>query len=152
MTGTSPQPRRRDKKKIVLLILLAALLISTYSFEVTVLPAWAIVVVNENGEPLEGVRVMQNWKHYSYEWGLNNHLEERLSTKNGSVSFPERRVNVSIFTMVWSYLTEHLLWFNIHGSAGMHAYVYANEPNNFETLSYDPGKPLPDKLLLAGRK
>ena len=149
MIGTNLKIIRHNRKRIVFLTLLAALFLSIYPFEITVLPVWTVVVINDNGEPMEGVRVVQSWKHYSYEEDLNNHLDERLSAENGSVTFPARKIKVNLLTLLQSYVEEHIFWINIHGSAGMHAYIYTNEPNNFRTLSYEPGKPLPDKLLVT---
>ena len=68
------------KKKTALLVAFLLLLLMVcgfYRFETTVVPSWKVRLVDEQGVPYEGLRVVEYWKHYSLELEAGDNGEER---------------------------------------------------------------------------
>lgn len=61
-----------------------------YPFELCVVPAWSVQVVDENDHPVAGVVVQQEWGQFGpheMTWA-----DSRVSGADGRVDFPERDV------------------------------------------------------------
>jgi len=118
-----------------------------YPFETTVVPTWKLRVIDEQGIPYEGLRVDEDWKHYSLELEEGTNGEERWTDQNGVVQFPRRTIRIGIpgrlFRMTVTSLKRYL-----HGSTGIHAYIMATGPKGIKSLNYEPNKPPPDTLVL----
>jgi hypothetical protein len=71
------------------------LIVVLYPLETTVVPAWTLKVVDEDGLGYQGIRVVEHWKHYSLELEAGTHSEELRSDRNGVVSFPRRTIRMS---------------------------------------------------------
>ena len=65
-----------------------------YPFEVRVVPAWSVQVVDENDHPMPGIDVQQEWGQF----GLNQMVwtDSRVSGADGRVEFPERVVQAPL--------------------------------------------------------
>src|SRR5882672_1607716 len=114
-------------------VLIAALL----PYKTTVVPAWRLRVVDENGHPYAGKQVRQTWKHYSLELDAGDNLEDRWTDENGYVAFPERTIRASFLGRV--ILTTFNTGMTLaHGSIGIHADVAATGPQGYKRLEYDP--------------
>ncbi len=66
------------------------------SYESTTVPEWRIRVVNEKGELMSNIAVIQRWRDGSLEWG-SEHTNTLYSDSNGYVTFPARTVDASVF-------------------------------------------------------
>jgi hypothetical protein len=141
-------PRRRTR----LIILGAIILIgSLYPFETTIVPAWKIRVVDEDGVAYPGTRVVEYWKHYSLELDDGMNGEERHTDANGEVHFPRRTIRVSLAGRVFR-MTITLISSLMHGSTGIRASVMANGPRGSTDVRYVVDQPPPDTLVLPRRE
>ena|SRR6266481_2683401 len=94
--------------------------------------------------------VRQNWKHYSLEADGIDHLEDQWTDENGYASFPERTIRASILRRI--VLTAFTGAMTLaHGSVGISAGVAATGPQGYQRLEYDPGQPLPRRLVLPSQ-
>jgi hypothetical protein len=90
-------PRRRARMapelKSLIWIVSAAMLtvgVLLYPFELCVVPAWSVLVVDENSHPVAGIAVQQEWGQFGARemtWA-----DSRLTGADGRVDFPERDV------------------------------------------------------------
>ena len=140
------------KKKYLLLVALAVVVAVLFSpREITVVPAWRLRVVKEQGTPLKGVFVRQSWKHYSYELDAGEDLEDAWTDENGYVAFPKRTIKVSLIKqalaplIVGGMLREHA---SFGASAAIMAWGDKGGEGDASSVEYEPGKPLPEQLVL----
>jgi hypothetical protein len=138
----------KSKKKFSLIVRAALLLFGLfYPIETTVVPAWKLRVIDENGVPYQGLRVVESWKHYSLELEGGTNGEERWTDKDGYVEFPIRTLSMSILgRLVRTALTSIKRY--MHGGTGIHAYIMATGPLGTKDINYEPNKPPPDTLVL----
>ena len=73
---------------------LLALLLLFYPFQTSIVPAWSLKVVDEDGGVVRDVNVTEHWQHFLLE--LSSHEEVRTVATDGSVSFPERAIRASL--------------------------------------------------------
>jgi hypothetical protein len=76
-------------------LVVIVMVIMLIPFESTVVPAWRIRVIDENGRPYVGQIVTQSWKHYTLEKEAGRNAESRQTDNAGYVSFPERTIKAS---------------------------------------------------------
>lgn len=92
-------PRRRrarmtpELKGLLCFVAAAMLLVGVllYPFQLCVVPAWSVQVVDENDHPVAGVAVQQEWGQFGpreMTWE-----DSRLTGTDGRVYFPERDVD-----------------------------------------------------------
>ncbi len=136
----------KRRRRVSLLVVLAGVaLILFFPFTTTVIPEWKIRVVDESGQPLENVRVVQMWHHYSL--GADDG-EEKWTDANGYVVFRERTVRASLLYRVLRSSLADLMQL-AHGSTGISAEIWANtEKSSSGMYVYEPGKPLVKELVL----
>lgn len=84
----------------VLFLLMLVLLI--YPFQITVVPAWNLQVVDDVGIPVSAIRVTEHWRHYLLE--KEGHEELQLSNEAGKVSFAPRTIRASLLRRVFASL------------------------------------------------
>jgi len=83
-------------------------------------PRWSVRVVNEAGEPIEGMTVRMTWENYSVEDA--GHEKDLVSDRNGAVIFPSERSSASLLRrLFYSGLSSMAL---AHASYGPHATVF----------------------------
>jgi hypothetical protein len=122
LSPTDPNPRRRY-------ILFSALAASTVAiivaarWPVTTLetPRWEVWVVDESGQPLEGMTVAMTYQNYSAE--SEGHIEELHTHTAGHVVFPARTIRVSPLNRVIAIARAAQA--GVHASFGPHASVFA---------------------------
>jgi len=98
--GRKRRPRRRrmapELKRLIWLALAAMLVFGVllYPFELRVVPAWSLQVVDEADRPVAGIHVQQEWGQF----GLNEMIwtETRVTGADGRVQFPERLVEAPL--------------------------------------------------------
>ena len=95
-------------------------------------PAWEVIVVDEQGQPLEGMLVRETWQNYSIQEQL--HVAERHTDANGQVSFPPQKTQCSVLREITGTIRARLRWTG-HGppSYGQHAYIFASGNGLFGT-------------------
>ena len=138
------------KKKFFAVVALALLLLvgcGLYPFETTVVLPWKVRVIDEDGVPYEGLRVVEYWKHYSLELEEGQNGEERWTDRNGVVEFPRRTIRMSVLGRLVRMSITRLKRF-LHGSTGIQADIMATGPQGTKTLQYEPSKPPADTLVL----
>lgn len=82
------------KTKALWVFLLVIGLVLLYPFESIMIPAKSVLVVTEDGRPIQDVVVRQVWQNYSIE---SESYEEDLRTdENGRVTFPKRTIRASL--------------------------------------------------------
>jgi len=124
-------------------ILTAVLLI--YPFESTVVPAWKLQVVDVGGSVCQNMRVTQSWGHYSLYLDGWLGSDDRFTDPNGYADFPGRTTRANLLRRVVVPVIAHILVI-AHGSVGADGAVWASGIKDVAWLSYETGKPLPDKM------
>jgi hypothetical protein len=85
-------------------------------------PEWEVTVVDEHGKPVEGMTVRETWQNYSVE-GIG-HETDLQTGANGRATFPAHKTEYSVQGQLLGTLSA-LIHFNVHGSYGPHAHVFA---------------------------
>lgn len=85
-------------------------------------PLWEVWVVNEAGQPLEGMTVTLDYQNYSAE--SEGHLERKQTDVNGYVVFSQRSLRVSRFQRIVTTLES--AGAGVHAGFGPHATVWAD--------------------------
>jgi|GEM_PF-2023701 len=140
----------RRRLIIIGLVVVIVVLIGFVRFEITIVPAWSITVVDEDGSPYVGQRVDEFWADYNLELEAG-HGEERWTNEHGKIDFPRRALRLSFMergirrTLTWllSYM---------HGSQGIDVYLMTTVPDGIKTLKYEPNKPPPERWVLPRRQ
>jgi len=70
-------------------------------YESVVVPEWRIRVADENGQPVAGVDVHQEWTHPLMDGHIAHFVE--TSDRDGWVSFPRRNIRGGIAIRVLAY-------------------------------------------------
>jgi hypothetical protein len=118
-----------------------------YPFQSTVVPVWHLKVVDLTGSACSVMQVNEGWGHYSLELRPTTGGEYLFTDQSGHVSFPERRTRASLLRrMVMPVITRIMVI--AHGSTGIHAYVFASGMKTGTSLNYEPGEPMPDKIVV----
>jgi len=128
-----------------LLVLLGIVLF--YPIESTVVPEWAAHVVDERGNSLPNVRVIEHWHHFSIE--IHGHEEEALTDEHGYVTFPRRSIRASLFMRVLGPL-RNVLQTGVHSSFGPVAslVILTGFEHSTENADYQPGHPPPQEVVV----
>jgi hypothetical protein len=139
------QPRRSRYLIIALISVVSILLV--YPFQSTVVPVWRLKVVDLAGGACSGMQVNEGWGHYSLELQPTTGGEYLFTDKSGYVTFPERRTRASLIRRIVMPVITRVMVI-AHGSTGIHAYVFASGMKNGTSLNYEPGKPMPNTILV----
>lgn len=135
----------------VLLWLSVAVASLLYPFKTTSVPAWTLRVVDENEKPYAGLTVRQSWKNYTLDHEAGEHIEDAVTDDNGYVTFPERTLSFSLLGRIIRTLFAAAMTI-AHGGFGTRADVFVGRENFFRSVRYEPGKPLPDKLIIPAEE
>ena len=131
------------------LALIAVVTVGLVPFETTIVPAWQITVLDENGAPYVGQRVDAFWADYDLELGIG-HGEERWTNEHGRIDFPKRTLKMSVIERIVRRILTSLFRY-MHGSQGIEAYLMTTVPEGIKTLKYESNKPPPDRWILLRR-
>ena len=134
---------------ILALAMVTAIVIGLIPFETTIVPAWHITVLDENGVPYVGQRVDQFWANYDLELGIG-HGEERWTNEHGRIDFPRRTLKMGVVERIVRRILTSLLRY-MHGSEGIEAYLMTTVPAGIKTLKKESNKPPPDHWILPRR-
>lgn len=112
------------RRKTALGIALVLSVVVSWLFPVSWLsaPEWEVVVVDEQGKPIEGITVRETWQNYSVE--TEGHEADRQTDANGRATFPLRRSEYSVLRQI-AGTASALVHLNVHASYGPHATVFA---------------------------
>ncbi|HEY5884686.1 MAG TPA: hypothetical protein VIT88_08370 [Pyrinomonadaceae bacterium] len=118
-----------------------------YPFQTTVVPAWTIRVVCENGVPVAREFVRQGWAHYTLE--SDSHTEDGWTDEAGYVTFPERTIRAGLLKRgvyaVWAKAMTLA-----HGSYGPSAEIIAWDAQRMpHSVNYKPGEPLSKEIMMS---
>jgi len=69
-----------------------------YPFKSTVVSSQNVLVITDDGTPIQNALVRQIWQHYSLE--SRSHEEDLKTGPNGRVTFPERTIRASLVRRV----------------------------------------------------
>lgn len=89
---------RRPFKIALAILFLVVLSLLVYPFQTVVVPAWTLQVVDDAGQPVEGMKVTEHWRHYLLE--DEGHEELQLSSGAGRVSFLPQTIRASVLRKV----------------------------------------------------
>ena len=95
ISGLGPGP-----KGLVIGILLLLVLTLVYPFQITIVPAWDLRIVDETRAPVGAINVTEHWRHYLFESYGQEDL--RRTTADGRVSFPARTMRASLLSRAWA--------------------------------------------------
>ena len=113
---------------------------------ITVVPNWRVIVLDEAGNPLSGVSVEQRWQYYALE--SSPHLEKKITDKVGMVNFPKRILVARRSSIVNGYIS-NFLTFSVHGSTGkssnLHVFL---DKCRFGEAHYSTEKKLPEVIQI----
>lgn len=126
------------------------LALTSYPFQVRVVPVWRIQVVDSAGRPVSNMPVAQDWRHYSFE--QESHWEDSVTDENGYVTFPERLVRVSVARRLINLRPSNLPFFP-HSSTGPHSFilVLAGDEYQNDDASYS-GREAPPSLVVLRKR
>lgn len=128
------------------LAMITITIIGLIPFETTIVPAWQITVLDENGAPYVGQRVDEFWANYDLELGVQ-HGEERWTNELGRIDFPSRPLKMSAFERTIRRILSSTNRY-MHGSEGIEAYLMTTVPDGIKILKYENNKPPPDRWIL----
>lgn len=117
---------RRDKIMLAVVIVLILILVMTayrlFPASRLAAPRWEVLVIDEHGKPVEGITVRESWENYSVE--REGHETDRQTDANGNATFPAQNSVYSVLRQIVGTASA-LVHFNVHGSYGPHAYIFA---------------------------
>ncbi len=88
------------KRLWAVVILIVVLFIPIRS---TLCPEWQVEVTDENGRPVEGVRVSVSYANFSAERQM--HFADAITDSNGRASFPKQKLTATVAQYLLSTLT-----------------------------------------------
>jgi hypothetical protein len=113
------------------LLVLAAVL---YPAQVTVVPQYAVRVLDADGQPFRSIRVNQDWQEYSVQ---AHGLRDTLTTDNeGYAHFPAKTVRASIGERI-AGCTHQFTQYGAHASCGSHYDITAGDGSSVELRRVD---------------
>jgi hypothetical protein len=113
---------RRRKNFLLLISLLALLTFLAWPTTTAQSPFWEVWVVNEAGQPLEGMTVTLYYHNYSAE--AEGHSEQRQTDASGFAVFSPRSLKATRFRRLIT--TIESAGAGVHASFGPHAHVWAS--------------------------
>jgi len=139
------------RQKIIGGAFLFLLAVLVYPFQTTVVPAWNLQVVDEQGRKVSGINVTQHWQHHSLESAGQEELQK--TGEQGEVTFPARKIRASLLTRAFAPTLKLL---RNGGSAKLGAYasvvVWGSKDNETNVAVYNVGEPPPPQIVAARLK
>lgn len=133
-------------KKLIIVAVVVMLFIPFFSF--TIVPEWELLLVDEEGVAVSGVRIDNVWKDYSLEFWRGEHSDRGLSCdSNGYIKLPSGEINISIFQHVTAKLRDLAASINPHSSFGPHSYILCRGVQNCFS-SYKFGNESPQRVVV----
>ena len=108
------------KKITFILILIGAIILLFLPIvPVQVVPEVTLKVVDTEGKPLPNIKILQFWRHWTYD-ATNRHIET-TSNSEGYVTFSQKQVWTSPFRFLYGKFGEYVWsYIDIHASFGPH--------------------------------
>lgn len=118
-------------------------------FETTLVPAWRVQIVDENGNKYRDHVVRQFCYDYTLDLSPCSAKDDsyKLTDQHGFVEFPERTVRASMVNRIYATATSAFLTL-AHGSVGQHVYIDSSGPAGYRTLEYTPANGDPSNTLV----
>ena len=117
-------------------------------FTVEVVPEWSITITDETGQPIKNELVIQSWRNDSLEfWKLGENVEETTTNDLGQVSFPSRRIRVSILAIAASTVRDLIASADIHSSSGNASLVFCPRREGC-AANFREGQELPTRIIV----
>ena len=147
-------PRRRrmapELKRLIWIALAAILVFGVllYPFELRVVPAWSLQVVDESDRPVAEIHVQQEWGQF----GPNEMTwtETRVSGADGRVQFPERLVEAPLGPRALKYfLTSGLQPAADKDTQVPSSHLFVCQQGKTGELLWERGKGQPSERLLV---
>jgi hypothetical protein len=112
----------KPKVLMLIILLIAVALILAWPITTVQTPLWQIRVVDEAGQPLEGMTVTLSYQNFSAE--SEGHLERKQTDKDGYVVFSQRSLKANGLRRIVTTLVSASA--GVHASFGPHASVWAD--------------------------
>jgi len=132
---------------IIVAIFLAVVLL--VPFETIVVPQWTIHAIDQHGNSVSGVPILESWRQYSFEPAGH---EETLTTNDaGYVNFAVRKAKSNLLMRTLRTISNTI---NPHGSTGPSAWILVRAPYKAasEEPYFSPGKPLAETIVVQRRQ
>jgi hypothetical protein len=110
---------RQRKVFFLIIVAIALVLILAWPTTTTQSPFWEVWVVDEMGQPLEGMTVTLFYQNYSAE--SEGHSEQKRTDAGGYVVFPQRSLKASRLRRIVTTLQS--AGAGVHASFGPHAHA-----------------------------
>ena len=110
---------RQCKVFFLIIVAIALVLILAWPTTTTQSPFWEVWVVDEVGQPLEGMTVTLFYQNYSAE--SEGHSEQKRTDAGGYVVFPQRSLKASRLRRIVTTLQS--AGAGVHASFGPHAHA-----------------------------
>jgi hypothetical protein len=111
--------KRRNLLLVIFVSLVALILFLAWPTTTAECPIWEVWVVNEAGQPMEGMTVMIHYENYSAE--PEGHSEQKQTDAGGYVVFSPRSLEASRWRRILT--TIQSAGAGVHASFGPHAWV-----------------------------
>jgi hypothetical protein len=132
-------------RRYIIILIIAVMILP---FPITIVPAWKLKVIDENGNVCPNKEVTQTWAHYSIYIGSGNfQSEDRITNEEGFVEFPKRTVWAPLIWRIIGTIVAKALTM-AHGSEGADSSVYSRGIKDVAWISYKPDTPLADKIVV----
>jgi len=126
-------------------------LILIYPFQTTVVPAWSLKVIDDQGESVTGINVTEHWQHNLLE--STGHEELQRTTGEGWVTFPARTIRASLITRSIATVRK---FFKRDAEARTNPYasvvVWGSKDYETNVALYKDGEPPPARVSVTRRR
>lgn len=150
-----PSPRRRARmapelKRLIWIVSAAMLTVGVllYPFELCVVPAWSVQVVDENNHPVAGIAVQQEWGQFGAHemtWA-----DSHVTGADGRVEFPERDVESPLGPRaVKNFLTSGIQPVDGKERLVPSAHLFVCRQGKTGEITWERGKGEPQERLLV---
>ncbi len=129
---------KNRKLNITLSVIVVAIFIWLPIIPVDVVPEVTLKVINENNQLMTGIKIVQGWQHWTFE--SEDHRDEKTSDANGSVTFSEKSIKVSVFKFLFWRLMEIVMKINPHAGFGPSTGLWAEGYKSENKWCYPPEK------------
>ena len=122
MTATRQLSSGSRRRWVALLVFLVVVAVCFWPITTLSSPLWKVLVVDQEGKPVDGIMVALDFQNYSAE--SSGHMEWRQTDATGRVVFPPHTLRASAARRVIEILKSATG--GVHASFGPHAGVWAD--------------------------
>jgi hypothetical protein len=122
-------------------------LILIFPFQLTVVPAWSLKVVDDQGNGVAGINVTEHWQHNLLE--STGHEDLQRTGSEGVIAFPRRTIRASFITRSIARVGK---FFKKDAEARTNPYasvvVWGSKDHETNVALYKEGEPPPSRVTV----